>query len=348
MLRNIFWKPYSRLFIIGDNADWAIDQEAEALAKISRILGIPFNRVRSVHFNIRQVAHYASQFSLLNSSIYKSRHRISLDYFHGKPEDGESYKKCFEAIRLHNQEIARIRVSNRKMENTMKEHGVDSHKLMRIPIGIDLDIFSPQTKENKKASRFNLNIPDEAVVIGSFQKDGVGWGEGLEPKLIKGPDIFLKVIEKLKLEIPNLWVLLSGPSRGYVKNGLDVIGIPYRHRYLKDPNKLTDLYDALDLYIITSREEGGPKSLLEAMAKGVPVITTEVGQCKDLVTRGKNAMMSPIDDVEILYKSSAEVLSSESIRKTLIDNGLFTATENSIETQLPLWRAYFKGLINYD
>lgn len=348
MLRSIFWKPYSRLLISSDNSHWAIDQEAEALAGIARKIGIPAHRVKRVYFNISQVIHHTSQFSLLNPSIFKSKHRISLDYFHGKPEHGESYRKCFESIKSHSREITKIRVSNRTMEETMKAHGVEASRIMRIPIGIDLNIFTPQKEEQKKIIRKSMEIPENAIVIGSFQKDGVGWGEGLEPKLIKGPDIFLKVIEKLKSHIPNLLVLLSGPSRGYVKQGLDKIGVPYRHQYPKDPNKLTFLYDALDLYIITSREEGGPKSLLESMAKGIPVVTTEVGQCKDLVINGKNAMMAPIDDVEILYKLSTEVLSSEALRQTLTNNGLYTATENSVEAQLPMWREYFKGLIDHD
>ena len=67
--------------------------------------------------------------------------------------------------------------------------------------------------------------------------------------MIKGPDIFLEVVSNLKSEIPNLWVLLSGLSRGYVKNGLDKLGVSYRHQYLKNFRDLPKLYDALDLYI---------------------------------------------------------------------------------------------------
>jgi glycosyltransferase involved in cell wall biosynthesis len=185
------------------------------------------------------------------------------------------------------------------------------------------------------------------VVIGSFQKDGVGWGNGDEPKLIKGPDIFLKVIEKLRHDIPNLFVLLSGPSRGYVKKGLDAMGVPYRHEYLSEYKDVSRLYDALDLYLITSREEGGPKACLESMAKGVPLVTTEVGQCRDLVIAGKNAMMAPIEDVESLYGLSLKVLRDTDLQQTLIKDGLVTARDNSYESQFSLWQEYFKKLITF-
>ena len=42
------------------------------------------------------------------------------------------------------------------------------------------------------------NIDQNKILIGSFQKDGDGWGDGNVPKLIKGPDLFLKTIKILK------------------------------------------------------------------------------------------------------------------------------------------------------
>lgn len=345
MLRSIFWKPYSHLFIVGDNAGWSIDEEAKELKKIAERLAIPAHIVKRVYFNIPQVVYYTSQFALNYEKTYKAKHRILVDYFHGKPEHGESYKKCFEAFKIHSTDISRVRVSTREMENLIKSSGISPEKVMRIPIGTDTNIFTPQTPETKKISRGALDIPEDAIVVGSFLKDGDGWDEGNEPKSIKGPDVFLKVIEKLKQDIPNIWVLLSGPARGYIKNGLDKLSVPYRHRYLKDPHKLTELYNALDLYIVTSREEGGPKSCLESMAKGVPLVTTAVGQCADLVKSGVNAMMAPIDDVDKLSEYSLEILKNNKLKGQLISNGFQTAEENSYEAQLSLWRKYFKDLI---
>lgn len=346
MLRNIFWKPYSHVLIVSDSAGWALDEEARGLLKILSGLGIPTHIVKRLLWNKSQIIHYTSQFTLYQD-IYKNKNRISVDYFHGAPELGESYKKCFEALKEHHRAIERIRVSTSVMETLIKSSGIDPQKVFRIPIGIDTNIFKPQTKESKSLARKKMNIPENAVVIGSFQKDGVGWGEGNEPKLIKGPDIFLKVIEKLKQDVPNLWVLLSGPSRGYVKTGLEALGVPYRHDYLFKYSDVSGLYDALDLYLITSREEGGPKACLESMAKGVPLVTTAVGQCKDLVVNGKNAMMAPIEDVGELCNLSLKVLRDTDLRKTLIEEGFITAKDNSYESQLPLWREYFKKLITF-
>lgn len=343
MLRSLFSKPYSQLYIAGDNADWAIDEEAKALSKTAAQIGLESSIVKRAWLNVPQIVHYSSQFALLNPKIYKSRHKISLDYFHGKPSDGESYAKCFEALK-NRKEIASVRVSNTGMEQTLIEAGVPKEKIHRIAIGVDLNLFHPTNDEKKTKMREKLGIPQNAVVIGSFQKDGVGWGDGEEPKLIKGPDIFIKTIEKLSKEIPYLFVLLSGPSRGYVKKALTRLNIPFKHEYLKDYAEISNLYDALDLYLITSREEGGPKACLESMAKGIPLVTTAMGQCLDLVKPGENALMAPVNDIEKLAELATSVIKDENLKNHIVKNGFQTARENSLEAQAPLWREYFDRL----
>ena len=70
-----------------------------------------------------------------------------------------------------------------EMDQLIRTSGIDPMKVMRIPIGIDTELFRPQTGDKKHGARSGLDIPQNATVIGSFQKDGVGWGEGNEPKI---------------------------------------------------------------------------------------------------------------------------------------------------------------------
>ncbi len=345
MIFDFLKKPYSHLYILGDNSNWVLDEESKQLKKIAESIGIKASIKKRIFFNIPQIIYHTSQFSLNDNRIYKTKHRIVIDYFHGKPEQDEKFRKCFESLKKHHEQISRVRVANKEMEALIQTSGIDISKIFRIPIAVDLSLFKPQTAENKLTIRKSLGINDSAVVIGSFQKDGDGWGEGNKPKHIKGPDIFLKVIEKLKSEIPNIHILLSGPSRGFVKNGLNEMGIPFTHKYYSEYTKIADLYDALDLYIITSREEGGPKALLESMAKGVPVVTTAVGQCEDLVINRENALMVQIEDVDGLAKNSLEILKDSKLRNKLTENGYKTANSNSYPSQTELWKKFFMNLI---
>src|SRR5207245_2640004 len=69
-------------------------------------------------------------------------------------------------------------------------------------------------------------------VVGSFQKDGVGLGEGLQPKLVKGPDLLVATLEWLHASVPELVVLLTGLARGYVRTELERRAIPHRPVFL--------------------------------------------------------------------------------------------------------------------
>ena len=153
------------------------------------------------------------------------------------------------------------------MHDLVLSSGIDPAKVFRIPIGVDVRLFPQQTPAARSAARRELGLPEQAYVVGSFQKDGVGWGDGNEPKLIKGPDVLVEAMHVLRTRRPELHVLLSGPARGYVRAGLERHGIPFVHADRRRTTACRALYAALDAYVVPSRQEGGPKSVLEAMAE---------------------------------------------------------------------------------
>ena len=207
-----------------------------------------------------------------------------------------------------NGRIGRIVTGAGLVEQRLLAWGVPQERLVRIPIGVDTKLFCPCTPEQKQAARVRLGIPDNAVVVGSFQKDGVGWGDGMEPKLIKGPDIFLKAVERLKRNVPVV-VMLTGPARGFVKQGLERLGVPYVHRYVQCHAQLVECYQALDLYFVTSREEGGPMGLMESMASGVPVVSAVVGMAPDLIVDGVTGGLVEVEDAEGIASKAMQLLS---------------------------------------
>ena len=75
----------------------------------------------------------------------------------------------------------------------------------------------------------------------------------------------------------NLYVVLSGPSRGYVQKKLIENNIQFKHFNFTNYSDTPILYSLIDLYFISSREEGGPRTLLESFASRVPVVSTILG-----------------------------------------------------------------------
>ena len=277
----------------------------------------------------------------------KSHHRIAFPYYHGDPSTNIEFKAVFDSLSAHHEHIHRVQVTNTLMEEKIINTGINFNKVFRIPIGINLDYFKWTLPRLRQEARAKLGIPKSAVVIGSFQKDGNGWGEGLEPKLIKGPDIFLRTVEILKPQVPELFVLLTGPARGYVKQGLRKLGVPYLHKFLNDYTEIGRYYNALDLYIVSSREEGGPKAVLESMASGIPLVTTRVGQAMDLVKHGNNGWMVEPEDAEGLAHWAKYVIDNSSSIIDVLTKGKNMARENSYPAQIPLWRVFMTGFIEF-
>jgi glycosyltransferase involved in cell wall biosynthesis len=69
---------------------------------------------------------------------------------------------------------------------------------------------------------------------------------------------------------------------------------------MRSRDELARAYHALDAYLVTSRQEGGPKAALEAPAAGVPLVTTRVGQAQELLVDEVEALVVDVDDVDAL------------------------------------------------
>ena len=160
----------------------------------------------------------------------------------------------------------------------MLETGMAPEKVHRIPIGIDVETFPLRSPDGVASARRAFELPESAFVVGSFQKDGVGWGEGLEPKLIKGPDVLLAVAERLqrarsRARVPADRARRAGTS-GRASSGS---GSRTGTRSSTTSTRSRRAYEAIDVCVVASRDEGGPRAVLEAMATGVPLVTTRVG-----------------------------------------------------------------------
>lgn len=342
------WKPYSHLLLYGDDAGWVLDWEMRELKAICDVLGVSVIKPLWKHARQPQSIFYSNQFFLQNEQwLDLLPHRIGLAYFHGLPDTGnEGFDRVYAALKKHHNNLFRVQVSHTEVRDVILQTGIEPSKVFLIPIGINTSFFPFRDAAMKQNARIGLGVPLSAFVVGSFQKDGVGWGEGLDPKKEKGPDVFVETMKRLKKDIPELFVMLSGPARGFVKKGLEEADIPYLHIYLRSYPEIAKLFQTLDLYVIASRQEGGPKAILESMANGVPLVTTRVGQAMDLVKHGENAFMTAVEDVDALVSYALQVYrSSQTDLQRMLTAGRKTAEANSYESQIALWAEFMKGFV---
>ena len=146
-----------------------------------------------------------------------------------------------------------------------------------LPYWVNFGLWHPGDRES---SRDKLrHVDKDAFVIGSFQRDTEGH-DLLSPKLSKGPDRFCDYVIKISKE-RKVHVLLGGWRRQYVIKRLEEAKIEYTYHELPPIEEVREMYLACDLYVVGSRYEGGPQSILEAAATKTPIISTDVGIAKD-------------------------------------------------------------------
>jgi glycosyltransferase involved in cell wall biosynthesis len=332
---------------VGDKMGWSLNHDMRELIAIGNRLGVDCHACHGLRGIFRQCVFFAEIRDTFDYWIYRSSNRIAGAYFHGKPGVGsELDDRNFQGLRRQHHRIGRLQVTNTLFRDVILESGIEPSKVHLIPIGVNLDYFNLQTPESRRSARTHYGIPESALVVGSFQKDGQGWKEGHEPKLIKGPDVFLRALEILKPHISELFVLLSGPARGYVKRGLHELDIPYKQVQLEEYPEVGRLFQCLDLYIVASREEGGPKAVLETMASGVPLVSTRVGQAADLIEHGQNGWLAEVGDAEALAHWAKHAIERRPSLEPLVKAARRTAERNSYEALVPFWRAFLAGFVS--
>lgn len=221
--------------------------------------------------------------------------------------------------------LSRVHVTCEISRTIVRALGVEDSKIALVPMGIDTTRFAPVASEaGRRNLRHALELPDDALVVGSFQKDGVGWDEGLEPKLIKGPDIFVQVLARLAQRRKTI-ALIPGPSRGYLKRQLEAHGVTVRSDGFVPLSAFPSYYHACDLYLMTGREEGGPAAVLESLASGTPFVGHRVGMAPDVIREGVDGLLTDVGDVDALIDAADRVAASRALRQALADKGRATA-----------------------
>lgn len=181
-------------------------------------------------------------------------------------------------------------------------------EIISIPFWVDDNLWFEHQNKNKLRDKYGLKEND--FLIGSFQRDTEG-SDLISPKLIKGPDIFLAIAKKMHEKNKNLKVILTGKRRQYLINNFEKYEIPFKYFEMINSGSLNELYNILDLYIVSSRVEGGPQAIMECAVSKVPVVSTNVGiapeilSSKSLYTNEKDFFDAKADIV-YAYKKSKE------------------------------------------
>ena len=180
-----------------------------------------------------------------------------------------------------------------------------------IPLWVNQNIW--YYIDNKIELRNKYGFEKNDFLIGSFQRDTEG-SDLTSPKLVKGPDIFIEILKKLQEKNNNITAVLTGKRRGYVIGELKKLSIPYKYFEMTSFKMMNELYNILDLYLITSRLEGGPQALVECGQTKTPIISTDVGLSREILSSKSifdyndlNTFFNAEPDIEHAYVNSSKL-----------------------------------------
>lgn len=319
ILKNIFCR--ARIVLVYENVDWVIKQISRELeAEINKIYGADTIMSSPTSLFLRnRILHFMSISSLVKDNkiiSFNRNNKAICTWYHVLQNDDR-----LKFVSYLNKEISFLHTSCQTTKEKLLAAGINQGEIVVIPESIDLSLFSPVSSQKKIQIKNEIGLPENKIIIGSFQKDGVGWGEGFEPKMEKGPDVFCDAVEKIARQY-DIHVLLTGPARGYVKERLVKAKISFTHCYLKNFLEIVNYYNALDYYIVASRVEGGPKAILESMACGVPIICTRMGMALDVIEDRENGMLADVENVEQIYRCFVDLANSSEMRQRIIKQAL--------------------------
>lgn len=179
---------------------------------------------------------------------------------------------------------------------------------------INSDIFYHIPKKTELRETWEFKETD--YLIGSFQKDTEG--KSNLPKISKGPDMFVNIVKDMFKENKNIVVVLTGLRREYIIQNLEKLGIPYKYFNMISLEQINELYNCLDLYIVSSRCEGGPRSVFEAGLTKTPIISTKIGISPELMSEQAlfdhndwTTYKKTVPDSETLLKNVSRLMSKE-------------------------------------
>jgi len=177
-------------------------------------------------------------------------------------------------------------------------------KVVEIPLGLDLAPFVEAA--SRADARAALGLPPDEPVVAIVAR--------LVP--IKDVGLFLRALARLTR--PAIGVIVGdGDERASLEREAASLGIASRCRFLGWRRDVRTVYAAADVVALTSRNEGSPVSIIEAMAAGRAVVCTDVGGVSDVVTLGVSGILVPHGDPAALAAAIDRLLADPAARERL-------------------------------
>lgn len=215
-------------------------------------------------------------------------------------------------------------VTTNASELARKAKAFYDREIFLIPNGIDTELFKPMER-NEKLAEMLLGTKEHKEKIAV-----IGFAGELRAK--KGMATLLSGYTKISKVRPCALLIVGEAREGEDKKALEEFQMANPHLPMtitgSIPHKdMPAYYSLMDVFVHPSLRDGMPNAVLEAMACGIPVVSTPVGGMLDVIRDGENGLVIPVDDVEALNQAIQKILEEESTRRKVASNARQTVME---------------------
>jgi glycosyltransferase involved in cell wall biosynthesis len=196
-------------------------------------------------------------------------------------------------------------------------HGIPARRMAVLPNEIALATYGPATEEQRIRARARLGVPEQSRMVLSVHR--------LSP--VRQTLRYLPAVaEQVLDEIPDVVFKLvgGGPDEASLRKAIESAGLADRFILAGavPHSQIREYYHAADAFFMPSYTEGFPRVLLEAMAMGVPFVSTDVGGVREVVPPEYRPRLTSKEDPGQMADEIVRLLRNPDLASELVERGL--------------------------
>jgi glycosyltransferase involved in cell wall biosynthesis len=190
--------------------------------------------------------------------------------------------------------------------------GLAADRVAAFPIGLDVEYFRPAPADPDL--RLELGLSNKQLLVGLISY----------LRTYKGHEYFIEAARQILAKRDDVTFIIvgEGPEEQPIRRLIEQLGLTSRIRMLGFRNDLLNVFRSLDVFVIPSVEgDTIPQVLMQALAMGLPVVSTTVGSIPDVVIEGETGFVVPPRDAQALADRVLPLLDDAGLRARMGANG---------------------------
>ena len=223
-------------------------------------------------------------------------------------------------------------VSRFLREKTLTNYGIEKD-IEVIPNFVDTGLYRRVSADHV---RHRYSRPNDRIIMHTSNF-----------RAVKRVEDVIRIFHEIHKKIPSTLILIGdGPDRSQCELLTRELNLQDSVRFLGKQVELVELLSAADLFLMPSQSESFGLSALEAMACGVPVISSSVGGLPELQVHGQTGFIAEFGDIDRMARYAIDLLSSPSKHKIFSDAARARALEFDSSRIITQYETYYERVLN--